>query len=483
MKRTEKYLIYLLIILSLIFAIYPINQPPVESFTELAVWSGLSAKNFIKYGFFQLKFLPFIGPVTNINNPGNPYLNHPPLFFWLITLGVWLSNSNYWGLRIIPLVSSLGSLLVLFKTIRLINKKLSLVTLVFFVSIPMYFIYATFPFYGNVLLFFTLFAYYFAVKFTATRSHLYLLLILLFLFLASFTDYPGLFAASGIAVFFFLEKVEKKYILSLLAGPILSLLLWFLLIRFFKPGGFTNLRTGFLTWNLLPNLNSLSSFFIVLFKRLIAYFAPIYLFLFLIFIRRFQRKKTFYLALSLLIFGLLNIVVFPSGAIFHPDTFYFLLPGFALSASLGYSAFKSSQTRALILIGIIVIVLIAGFTNMLKFLRYKWHKETIDVVDNLTKPTESIYTSEFKLIGLLTYRYDKVATYIPQNKWREIKEGLYVTECFSNCSDPFSTNAANLSYIYRIKEGKVEKITQVSQERNIVDDNPILLNLLRFLTR
>lgn len=483
MGRIEKHLIIFLILISFVFIFYPINQPPIESFTELAVWSGLSAKNFIKYGFIKLRFLPYIGPVTDINNPGNPYLNHPPLFFWLTTIGVFISNSNYWGLRIIPLIFSLGSAMVLFKTIRLINKKLSLLVLAFFLSMPMFFIHATFPVYVNVLLFFALTAYYYSVKFLTTRSRFHFLLILLFIFLASFTDYPGFFAALGIAIFLTFEKIKRRYLVTILMSSLLSIGFWFLLIRLLKPGGLTNLQTGFLTWSFLPSLNLITTLFTVLIKRLAAYFTPIITFLVLVFILKFQRKRIFYLGLSLIIFGLFNIIIFTRAAIFHPDMFYFLLPGFAVGASLGYSIIKSYKIRNLILLGMIATLLIVGFTNMFKFLRYKWHQETVDKVNSLSKPDENIYSSESKLIGIMTYRYDKIATYIPQNKWREIKDGLYVAECFSKCSEPFTYRDTNLSYIFRIREGKAEKIAQVSQRWNIVDDNPILLSLLRFLTR
>lgn len=482
MRRIEKYLIVLLILISFIFLIYPLNQPLVESFTELAVWSGLSAKNFLKYGFFKLKFLPFIGPVTDIQNPGNPYLNHPPLFFWLTTIGVWLSKSGYWGLRIIPLFFSLGSLLILFKMMRLISRGLSWLVLVFSISMPMYFVYATFPVYVNVLLFFALTAYYYAIKFSKTDSRFHFFLILLFLFLASLTDYPGFFAGLGIAVFFFLEKLKKRYIISLLLPSLLGFGFWFCLIFLFKPGRFTNLQTGFLTWSLFAS-NLLPVFFAVLIKRLIVYFTPIITFLFFLNIRKFARKKIFHLCLSLLIFGILNIITFPMGTIFHPDIFYFLIPAFAIGASLSYLSIRSIKARVLILLGVMFTLVIVGFANILRFQRYQWHGKTVEAVNHLSRPDETIYTSEFKLIGLLTYRYDKIAIHIPQNKWREIKEGLYVSECFSNCSDPFASDSANLSYIFRISGGKAEKIAQISQNQNLIDKNPRLLSLLRFLTR
>lgn len=179
---------------------------------------GNIGENYLNYGFIKTKF----GAVTNqeIVSPSNFIYNvhHPSqLFYLLIGLSFKIFGNNTWNLRLIPLLFSIGSfLLVYWITKEKWNKKVALFAVFFFAIVPMATIYgAHVDVQGSIPLFFILLTFFFYSRWEKNKKKRFYWLMVASLLIGTQTDWPVYFVIPFIFLHHIItaEKIKKEILL------------------------------------------------------------------------------------------------------------------------------------------------------------------------------------------------------------------------------------------------------------------------------
>jgi 4-amino-4-deoxy-L-arabinose transferase-like glycosyltransferase len=166
-------------------------------------WNGLDgtngvhyssiARNYLRYGVWNLRLGQALNPeeVENLNDL-NFYQHHPPLLPLLLAAGFYVIGENEATARLIPILSSFGSILLVFAlSARVYDRRFAVIVTCLFASLPGILFFGRMPGFEAPTLFFILLAVWFYLRFLDDSKRSSLLGLYLALAAGLLTDWPA----------------------------------------------------------------------------------------------------------------------------------------------------------------------------------------------------------------------------------------------------------------------------------------------------
>jgi len=376
-----------ILLVVLIAWVVGINKPFVDiNHYNDAAFANMG-RNYLKLGFWETK----LGPVWEVN-PKQPkpyfyYLHHPPLVALLTGVSFSIFGVHEWSARIIPILFSLGSLILIYLiTKKLYDRKRAVVSLFFAAIMPLFFIFGKMVCHEAPTLFFSLLMLYFYLMFLDNEK--YFKWIIFGQVFGLLSGWP-IFYMSGLIFIhynFFIRKmgfrlkkilVDKFFIL--LASPILFFVSWLIYAKLLTGsyGGISGVHSGKVAYEGLFKSFLQATGFIHMWSadfvngfilKIFSYFL-VYTTLPLAFLSSYycvsasknEDKKSRAVLLGLFCFGLIHIVLFSSGGVMnHPFWIYYFIPAIAISSAIVFNNIKTKGAKCATL----VLFLVFSFSTI-----------------------------------------------------------------------------------------------------------------------
>ncbi len=184
------------------------NEPFVGSYAAADTYLGLGAKNYLRYGYLKLKFLPtyYVGEVL----PAQPdyYLHHPILQYLLTSVAFKLFGFYNWVVRIFPFIFSLGTLFLIYRIGWLVwDQKTGLLALTLASLLPIMTVFGIKQMmFEHATLFWILVIIYNFLLYGQNRKKIQLILLALFSLLGILTDWGALYLMPGFLIYYLLSS-------------------------------------------------------------------------------------------------------------------------------------------------------------------------------------------------------------------------------------------------------------------------------------
>jgi len=347
-KSIDKYdwaFVVVLIVAALVRC-YEITLPYCKPW-EIA-FQEIIAKNHYYYGFAQTKFLSVISVVDGQNIY---HLSHPPLLQILIAFSYALFGVHEWSARLVPILFSLGSIILLYIIVRvLFNKEIALFTSIFASFLPMSAYFGRIVNFEAVVLFFVLFVVWSYVRWVETDKLKYYYCSMAGTILGGLVDWPfflilPLLLGSSITTG---KKVRSTITLLILGCSVAGGYLLFRTLIAGPEWGGGDLLTRISQRSDVSSFIFNEEWYIRLSTSLWDNFTVVLLLLSSLgFIRSFReirllekfRTKAMdnstLIPLCLLLFGLSYVILFPQSTFIHTWQTYYLIPGLSIYAGIG----------------------------------------------------------------------------------------------------------------------------------------------------
>lgn len=308
------------------------------------------ARNYIRYGYVTTKLAPVVdvGPVSP--DHFSYYLHHPPLFGLLISLSFRIFGIHEWSARLVPLLFSVGCLVVLYLIARNIWDRRSALLATFFMSVmPMAAFFGPHvDVQGSVLLFWVLLTFYFYLLWVDKERTGFFAGFIAAFAAGALTDWPAFFLVPLLGIHFSIygsRRRRRQFLLFVLVAVLL-----FISLAAYLGVVAEDYRALFkeMIWKTSAHAidlpESQEQFTLrQWFRQIGGYywnlFTPVPLILSALWLTWFlpRRRTDFhrnFLALLILLFGLLHVVLFRQGAFVHDYWSAYLSPGLALGSAL-----------------------------------------------------------------------------------------------------------------------------------------------------
>ncbi|MBN2489293.1 MAG: glycosyltransferase family 39 protein, partial [Planctomycetes bacterium] len=163
---------------------------------------GTMARNHVRYGYRNTRLaMVNCGGEREVGELANHrYLNHPPLFAVLLSLAFHAFGVHEWSARLVPLVFSALSLLMLFVVVRLVAGVVpALLAMLLMAALPMAAYYGAFVEVQSFqVMFLSLALFYFYWKWHLGRRAVFLVAMFALFFLGAGFDWPIYLLAAGL---------------------------------------------------------------------------------------------------------------------------------------------------------------------------------------------------------------------------------------------------------------------------------------------
>jgi 4-amino-4-deoxy-L-arabinose transferase-like glycosyltransferase len=345
--------ILFIFLFAILIRFYRINEHFIGFHDFNSAFFSIIAINHLRYGFLATKFLDvpkvFSGALSD-----NFYIDHPPLLGIVTSLSFRIFGVHEWSARLVPIVFSIGSLLIFYIIAkRCFDKRIALISSLFFALMPMTSYFGRIVCHEPLVLFFVLSSLYGYIRWFESRNWKWAFLMILCFMIGWITDWPAYLFVPLLLAHFIINKgfdIKSGRILFML--PFVALMFFLLLLYYFfiVNGTIDPLIGEFFVRTGSANF----TFFQFLIKQLEymgAFFSPFILLLSFVCIIRFVNDVDefgrFNVSLILLLFsfGLLHVLIFKQGAWIHAYWLYYTSPAMALSAGLGLILIQSNELR------------------------------------------------------------------------------------------------------------------------------------------
>jgi hypothetical protein len=371
LKKHSKYLILLPVILAALVLAINLNKPFVGHHDFMSSMEGIIAKNYLKFGIWDLKFGQVLGNVDQISQTSF-FTHYPPLLPLLIAGSFSIFGVFEWTERLIPAAFSVMGVFFFFLICRkLWNQKIALLAAAFFIFNPMFIYFGKLPAPEPLILSLAVVAFYFYLNWLESRSNKDLFKMCLSLFLGGLVGWPiDYFAPLIILHSLIIGKFNFKIFIPGLV------LLGTLFLQFFHNYLITgvvlseeiintakfrltenNLSFGGQQFSLLTYIKQEVSWLQVYYTRVMIILSAIFM-MFNLNLKFNIQKAT---VLFFLLFGLAHPVIFSRYVFIHDFLNIYLLPFFALSAALGLmtviETLNKVKINKLVIVALVVFIL------------------------------------------------------------------------------------------------------------------------------
>jgi len=321
-----KYYKYLLIA-GLVLALWGINDPYAGGYNANNNYLTLAAKNYLRFGFTNLKLIPTYYAGEHLPTPIPYYLHHPILIFPLTALPFIIFGFHNWVVHVTNFLFTLGDIFLIYLIGKLVwNKRVGLWAAGLATIFPMTTFFWKYIIFEQGSLFFNLCVFYYVIKYSKNQKLSYVLAIFFFTLFSGFFDWGVLYLF--VPLLFFYKKMTKP-ILVYLTGTVLSLGV-FIGCVYLLQGGFGELRQAIGVHGYTATLMDLPFWplrlLLITLLRFAIYFSPLSLL-------GFFSKKTPVLWFFFL-YGCMNIFVLPTVTWENAYFLFYFIPFLAFTGAL-----------------------------------------------------------------------------------------------------------------------------------------------------
>lgn len=353
------------LICGIALCLWGINLPYVGIYNANNNYLALASKNFLRFGYTALHFLPtyYVGEVLP---PVVPYyLHHPILFFLFASLPFALFGSADWVVHVATGLSVLAYLLALYALVREVSdREVARWTAVFALLIPLTSFFWKYAFFEQASVLITLVILYGAVRYWKTGQIGWLIAIGTGAAIGSASDWYGGYLVFGFLYLLFARTKQHVWpvFCSYLIGMVLGFGTYVLALR--GTGNLSAVMDGFGGRGLTSELTSLSYWPIrlmgVTLLRILLYGSPLIIGAVWSLARQRKALVKFSLLKPLgyvfLIMGLVNVIVLPSATWGHSYFLYYLMPFIALVCGFWVASISKRSIMAVCLILLFQII-------------------------------------------------------------------------------------------------------------------------------
>lgn len=363
-----KISLIILLILAILLLSIGIDKPFIGHHDFNSVVYSHLARNYLRKGFLQLGAT-----------------HYPPFLQIFLGASFAIFGVTEWAARLVPLITSLGMIVFLFKlTEELWNQRVAILASIFLIFTPMFLYFGKMPVHEIVSPMFILLSLYYYHRWLKKGTMRNYFVVVLGIILGELTSWTAYYLPPLLIVhaYFFKKKSWRRIFILL---PLSFLMFGLHLLR-------VKLSTGsFVSSDLLQiflfrlNLGSEAAnygftyqeFLIGQARWLVVYFTRVVVILSFFWLLKtlylFLKKKKIVLrdsfVLILLVFGFSHNLIFRNAAFIHDYLLYYALPFFSLSASLMlYQLGKRIKNNRLILI-LYVLVFYFFVTERIPFIK------------------------------------------------------------------------------------------------------------------
>jgi 4-amino-4-deoxy-L-arabinose transferase-like glycosyltransferase len=321
----------IILLASFLFSIN-INKPFIGQHDWNGVVYGQQAKNFLRFGYLPLKLGATLATADILPEERKYLVHYTPVLSVLISLSYRSFGISEWSTRLISVVASLTSLLLVMLLGReLISFRAGIMAGILMVMTPMFIYYGKNPVHEVVLLPFALLSFYSYQRFLATDMNKWWKILLFSLIGAMLVGWPGYYAAGLIFLHGILFRQSGK--IRFLQLPLIATTL--LIIFFFHSiilspqvaGDLQNIffaRLGGSSVGLIDFLTKELRYSINLFTAALMLLSSVWL---------VSRSKNKSIILSLGLFGLAHVLIFRQAGYYHEYLLFPFLPFVALASA------------------------------------------------------------------------------------------------------------------------------------------------------
>lgn len=402
--KTHRYIIILLFILAGILWLWGGNDPFVGIYNANNNYLALSAKNYFRFGYQTLHFLPTYFASYPLPPEVNYYLHHPILFFLIASIPFKLFGFHNWVVHVATGLFSIGMLYFIYRIgSKLWGKNVGLWSAILAALFPMASFFWKFMFFEQITMFFNLWILYLFLEYRDTPKKSYLILISLLGLLCMLSDWYALYLVFVLPVFLLLNKKNETVRVILVHGISVAIGLGvFLALIVFGKGNFRDLIGAVSVRSIATELFSLSYPYVrlagITILRIGLYFTPLAfgaLWYFISEIRKKPNEKTVML-LGLCILGFVNVIVLPTATWGHSYFLYPFIPFFAFGEALILTKFLHKPRFFYVCILIVIGTSIAvNFGKMMQVRKQFWKYALAQQVEPKLKPYETIGVVNF----------------------------------------------------------------------------------------
>ena len=443
MKQFRIVLILLVFLASALW-LWGVNDPYVGIYNANNNYLTLAVKNYFRFGFQTLHFLPTYFASNPLPPHVDYYLHHPILFFLISTIPFKLFGFHNWVVHVAPFIFSIGSLYFIYKIgEKLWGRTVGIWSSVCAMLFPMHSFFWKYIFFEQITLFFNLWILSIFLLYREKQKKLYLITAALLSFLCMLSDWYALYLCFIFPLFFFMKRRKETLRFSLMYGASVGIgLLFFLSLIYFGKGNFQDMVQAVSVRSFNPELFSHSYPFLRLLLlslfRIVLYFTPIALVGAILCIKEFFQKKDEQgiFLLGMFIFGLINCIVLPTATWGHSYFLYLFIPFFAFTEGLFLKKIRHKTVLFYICLVIIVATSIAvNFAKIQQVRKQSWKYDVARVVSDRLNPFETIGVVNVAGDVFEQYFLHPTITYALPDIQKKIDDPLFPRFVLIACAD------------------------------------------------
>lgn len=402
----QKRIVLVLLILAAALWLWGATYPFVGIYNTNNNYLSLAAKNYLRFGFDNLKFLPtyYAGEQFVAHDPY--YLHHPFLVFLIEAFSFMAFGVHNITVHIPQFFFMAGAMAMIYGIARrLWNQKTALWSLALAAVFPMTSFFWKYMQFEQASMFLGLLTYYGIIRYIARPKRVYLAWIFFAALASGLADWGVLYLLFPFAVLFFTkfrDRVKLPFA-AYLAGTIISLGS-FLVLVYIAQGGFGELSIAIWARSYTAELISLSYWPIrlagITLLRMTLYFSPFALVSGVYIFRLIRDRETWGLPEATLVFfflyGFLNLIFLPTATWGHSYFLFYFIPFFAWSGGLWLM--RREKRQAVILLWIVVIAASSILVNYLKLAQVRkqlWKYDVAKQINERLSPYETVGVIHF----------------------------------------------------------------------------------------
>jgi len=398
--------------------LWGINDPYVGLYNTNNNYLSLAAKNFLRFGFANLHFLPTYFSSYPLPTHVDFYLNHPPLFFLLAALPYLVFGFQNWVVHVSTGLCTIGIMYFIYRIgTHLWGKKIGLWSLFIACFFPMTGFFWKFMFFEQITLFFNLWILYLFLVYRKKPNVKILAVTALVSFLCMQSDWYGIYLLFVFPFFLLLlPKRKETFHIFLAYGLSVAVSLSFFIFTLIRAKGtFFNLQSAVSIRTFSSELFSLSypwvRLSLLILIRIAVYFTPISLVVLVYGLytclknitgrivqtgrkRRMAEGHVFLLGFGVL--GLVNIIFLPTATWGHAYFLFYLIPFFAFAQAIFLiKIFPHRKTFLVFVMGIILTSVLVQYLKVMQVKKQLWKYSVAEMINTKLDSYEPISVSNF----------------------------------------------------------------------------------------
>lgn len=397
-------------VMSVALCLWGINLPYVGIDNANNNFLALASKNYLRFGYTALHFLPTYYVGQTLPEVVPYYLHHPVLFFLFASIPFKLFGTANWVVHASLFIFVLLSWYALYRLVKEVStQEIARWTVVFAASMPWMSFFWKYIFFEQSSLFFTLLTLYFCVRYWKSNAAGWLWAVGASALLGGATDWYGGYLVFGF-LYLLLARTGKRIWLAFVAygvGEALGLGSYVAILYF--TGHLGAAWDGYSARGLTHELTALSYWparlALMTALRVIIYGSPIALVAWWSWIRNRVSSLLWHIGAVLFIIGLVNAVVMPVTTWGLSYFLYYLIPFIALLCGVWVAEYTKTSVTAVCMIIAIQLLWSTGIDGlkMMQMTKQTWKYEFgLDV---------SSIVPRYSRVGVLGYPGDVMQNY------------------------------------------------------------------------